>query len=158
MGLPGAGKSTLARSLSRTRLFARVDRDALRAALFPGLPVSAAQKRAANAAVWRAVSRLLRQRRSVIVDGMTFASASQRRQARVCARRGRAMYREVFLDCPTALARARVRQSSDHPATDRTAALVDEVARRFAPVSRAVLRLDARRPVRALVREARSRL
>lgn len=144
MGLPGAGKSTLARALARRRGYARVDRDALRARLFPGLPVTAAQKRAANAAVWREVTRLLRAGRSVVVDGMTFAGRRQRAAARALARRRRAACIEVFLDCPVRLARRRIAGARGHPATDRTPALVTAVARRFAPVSRRALWLDAR--------------
>ena len=158
MGLPGAGKSTLARVLERQLRYARVDRDALRAARFPGRRVTAAQKRAANTEVWRAVAALLRGRRSVVVDGMSFASAAQRRQARAIARRLRARCVEVFLDCPVALARERVAASSAHPAADRTPALVTRVARRFAPVSRRAVRLDARQPTRALLRQLRQAL
>ena len=158
IGLPGAGKSTLARALARHCGFARIDRDALRAALFPGRRVTAAQKRAANAAVWRAVAVLLRERRSVVVDGMTFASAAQRRRARVLARRLRARCVEVFLDCPVALARERIAAGAAHPATDRSPALVGRVARRFEPVSRRAVRLDARQSRRELLRRLREAL
>jgi predicted kinase len=141
IGLPGAGKSTLARALCRRRGWSRVDRDAM--------PVKDVRKQAANAEVWREVTSLLRRRRSVVVDGMTFASREQRARARAVARRCDARCVEAFLDCPVELARARVAADSGHPARDRTPALVDEVAGRFEPVSRRVLRLDARRPAAA---------
>jgi predicted kinase len=156
MGLPGAGKSTLARALARRRGDARVDRDALRARLFRGLPVTAERKRIANAAVWRRAARLLRARRSVIVDGMTLASAAERRHAHALARRLRARSLEIYLDCPPALACRRVLRAAAHPATDRSPALVAAVAQRFDPVAPDALRLDARRPAGTLLAAALS--
>ena len=156
MGLPGAGKSTLARGLAQRRGDARVDRDLLRARLFRGRAVTAAQKQAANAAVWRRVAALLRDGRGVIVDGMTFASAAERRRAQALARRLRARCVALYLDCPPELARERVGRAPAHPATDRRPALVDEVARRFEPAPRDALRLDARRPAGALLATALS--
>jgi hypothetical protein len=166
MGLPGAGKSTLARALCRTRGYARVDRDAIRAAMFPpekkgsdpistkngSDPFFAAQKAAANEAVWRAAAALLQQRRGVVIDGMTFASQAGRGRARALARRLRARCVEVLVECPVDLARRRVRRSRAHPARDRSASLVSEVAARFAPVSRGTIRVDAREPTRAQLR------
>lgn len=154
MGLPGAGKSTLARALQRRLGAARVDRDALRARRFPGEPVTAAHKRVASAEVWREAAALLRARRSVIVDGMTFAGGADRRHAAALARRLRARCRAIYLDCPPELARRRVARALRHPASDRTPALVTEVAARFEPVGREALRLDATKPAGALARAA----
>jgi predicted kinase len=155
IGLPGAGKSTLARALSRTRRFARVDRDALRLKLFPDARFTDAEKRAANAEVWRQARRLLARRRSVVLDGMTFSRSAERRAARTLARGQGARCIEVFVNSSVALARQRVARSPDHPAGDRTAALVSAVARRFEPVSRQALRLDARASPRELLRRLR---
>ena len=150
LGLPGAGKSTLARALARRGGFARVDRDAIRATMFPRGHATAAEKRAANAATWRAAATQLQRGRGVIVDGMTFAAASQRARGRAVARRHGVPCLEVYLDCPVARARARIARGGRHPAPDREPALVDAVARRFARVGAQALRLDARRPAREL--------
>jgi predicted kinase len=157
-GLPGAGKSTLARVLCRDGRYVRIDRDALRAQLFPGRRVTDAQKRAANAAVWFAASRKLRQGRSVVIDGMTFARSALREEARRLARRHGVRYVEVFVHCPRALARSRVARAEGHPATDRNAALVDAVAARFDPVSRHALRVAARWPVQQQLRRLQLRI
>lgn len=154
MGLPGAGKSTLARALARRAHLARVDRDAIRADLFPHGCASVAEKRAANARVWREVGALLARGRGVVVDGMTFAARAQRAQARRIARRHGARCVELFLECPAALARERIATDGAHSAPDREPALVDRVARRFAAVSRATARLDARRSTAVLLRSA----
>lgn len=146
VGLPGAGKSTLARRLCERRALALVDRDAL--------PEKRASKAAANAAVFRQAAGFLRRRRSVVVDGMTFAREAQRRRARQVARRHGARCVELYLACPRALARERVRQDRGHPARDRTPQLVDAVARRFACVGPQAVRLDARRPIGPLLRAA----
>lgn len=158
MGLPGAGKSTLACMLCRERRWLRVDRDAIRARLFPQGRAAAAEKRAANAQVWRAVARALSRRRSVVVDGMTFARRAERLRAHRLARRQGARCVEVFVDCPPALARARIAGSAAHPAPDRRPELVDAVARRFESVSRRALRLDGRRSARGLLRALRAEL
>jgi 2-C-methyl-D-erythritol 4-phosphate cytidylyltransferase len=144
MGLPGAGKSTLARALCRRLGYARVDRDALRLVLFPRPCYSAKEKAAVNAAVWRAAGERLRARRSVVLDGMSFASRADRRAARALARRAGARCVEVLVDCPVALAQRRVARGGPHPAGDRDAALVAAVAARFAPAGPRALRVDAR--------------
>jgi predicted kinase len=154
MGLPGAGKSTLARALARRAGLARVDRDAIRAGLFPRGRASAAEKRIANAAAWRRVAAQLARRRGVVVDGMTFASARERRRGRDLARRHGARCVELYLRCPPSLARARIAADRAHPAPDRRPELVDAVARRFARVGPAALRLDARASAAVLQRLA----
>jgi predicted kinase len=154
MGLPGAGKSTLARLLCRRLRYARVDRDALRAEMFPGRPVSDAAKHAANEVVWRKAAAQLRRRRGVVIDGMTFASRAQRAIARRIARRHGARCLEIHLRCPIALARKRIVRDVNHPATDRSAALVDAVAARFEPVSRRAITIDARLAPAVQLRQA----
>ena len=150
MGLPGAGKSTLARALARRAGLARVDRDAIRAQLFPRGRATAAEKRVANAAVWRAVRARLAHGRGVVVDGMTFASSRERARARSLARRRGARCVELYLECPVDVARARIARGASHPAPDRQPGLVDRVARRFARVGPQAVRLDARLPARVL--------
>jgi len=158
MGLPGAGKSTLAAALSQRLGWRIVDRYEVRLALFPRARFDESEKHAANAAVCALAREHLVAGRSVIVDGMTFAAPAQRRRVARLALHAGARPLFVFLDCPVALAQARVRTSAVHPAGDRSPQLVSEVAGRFRPPPRAALRLNARASVGALARRVISGL
>lgn len=154
MGLPGSGKSSLLREIRRALPWAVVDRDAIRAAMFPQPVDGRAEKDAANDAVWAALAAYLRFGVSVFVDGMTFASQENRdRASRIAAAAG-ADYRELWLDVPVAVCQARVAAQPEHPSPERSPALVAEVAARFAPVAAAALRLDGQRPLPALAEDA----
>ncbi|MDQ3850763.1 MAG: AAA family ATPase, partial [Actinomycetota bacterium] len=73
MGLPGAGKTTLADALA-PRIPARtVSRDVIRAAMFRPCDFSEAEKQAAFAAVVHAVAVNGELRRSTVVEGMPFS-------------------------------------------------------------------------------------
>lgn len=154
LGLPGAGKSALARALQRRLRLPRVCRDAIRAAMFPQGGAGAGEKRAAFAAVLAAAALHLGAGRSCIVDGATFAREADRRRLQALARRHGARVLWLHLDCPPALARRRVARQRAHPAPDRTPALVDVVAARFAPPPRDALRLDVARPRGELLAQA----
>jgi predicted kinase len=154
MGLPGAGKSTLARALHGKLGWPVIDRDLVRSMLFPRARFDPVEKHAANAAVCALARKHLVAGRSVIVDGMTFAAPLQRRRVARLARASGARPLFVFVDCPVPLAQARVRASPVHPAGDRSAQLVLEVARRFSRPAAGALRVDARRSPRELVRRA----
>lgn len=151
IGLPGAGKSTLARALAPHLGAVIVDRDAIRAALFPGRPVDAQVTAAANAHMEAALRHHLRAGRCVIADGRSLASATQRLRLARLARACGARCREIWLDVPLPVAIARVEVTrSVHPASDRDAALVRAIAARF-EVPHAALRLDATSAVESLV-------
>ena len=154
MGLPGSGKSSLLREIRRELPWAVVDRDAIRAAMFPQPVDGRADKDAANDAVWAALAAYLRFAVPVFVDGMTFASQSNRDHAAQIAAASGADYRELWLDVPVAVCQARVAAQTEHPSPERSPALVAEVAARFAPVTAAALRLDGREPLQPLAKQA----
>ncbi len=143
IGLPGSGKSTLARALASQSGYMHLDRDVIRAAMFPACRFSAVEKRAANAALHAAVDAALELGDTVLVDGMTFARRAERDDFRTLAQVHGAWTQGLFLDCSVALAQARIR-GDEHPAGDRNTELVAAVAARFElPEEDDVLRLDA---------------
>jgi len=156
MGVPGAGKSTVARYLFAALPLHVVDRDAIRAALFPRCEFTSAEKDAANAAVLGAVEANCRLGRASLVDGMTFARASDldALRERVVASGFRLL--PLFLECPAEVARARVttQMGSAHPACDRSPALVTAVAARFDAPPADARRIDANQPEDAMCRDA----
>jgi adenylylsulfate kinase len=82
-GLPGTGKSTLAAHLAERLGAVVLDKDRVRAALFPPavLDYSDVQDEITMAAIYKAATAILRAdpRRAVILDGRTFLRAGQLR-------------------------------------------------------------------------------
>lgn len=134
MGLPGAGKSWLARELSKQLAWPILDRDRIRNQLFPESGASDTAKGAAENALIERMAVHLMAGDSVILDGMTLATHGTRRQWDAAARRVGAEWRLVFLDVPVELACRRVqadRAAGRHPAPDRDERLVRTVASRL---------------------------
>ncbi|MBI2382764.1 MAG: ATP-binding protein [Gammaproteobacteria bacterium] len=146
MGIPGSGKTTLARELARKTGLSIVDRDSIRAAMFPACRFTEAEKHAANGAVFAAVEAHGALGQGCIVDGMTFSSPAKRSRLRLLAYRHDLDYAAICLRCPVELAIERVQAQPRHPARDRDPELVREVATRFAPPEDDALVLDGRLP------------
>lgn len=148
IGLPGAGKSTLARMLAPRLQAVVVDRDAIRAQRFAEAPVDGPITALANAAMEDEIRMRLGQGDSVIADGRTWARAQERGRLVDLARSAGAVIEQIWIDVPVAVAIERVEASrAVHPASDRDAALVREVAARFEPPGSEALRLDGTRAV-----------
>lgn len=151
MGLPGAGKTSLARVLAPRLPAVIVDRDTVRARCCPGAPADAHSNAIANAEMAREIGQRLRRGDSVIADGRTFAADADRCRMAEMGLAAGARVRFVWLDVSLTLARQRVAQSrGTHPASDRTAKLVHEVATRFDEVEDRALQLDGSRTIEAL--------
>ena len=157
MGLPGAGKSTLARALAEALDLHLVDRDALRAAMFPRCSFSIAEKLAAFRMLLAAVEVNCALGRSSIIDGVTFSRRADLEQLDAVVRRYPVDTVAMYLDCPPELARARVGADlagGTHAAADRTPQLVDTVMARFDPPPPSAVLLDATQPPDALAEQA----
>jgi predicted kinase len=158
MGLPGAGKSSVARMLAHEFGLRRACRDTIRAAMFPHCEHSFAEKQAALHGVLLAVEINGLLGASSVIDGMTFSGAEERRRLVQLAERQGLGLLMVMLDCPLELARERVLRDlggGTHVAADRQADLVDAVAARFAPPPPEALRIDASLPPDEVLRFAR---
>lgn len=156
-GLPGAGKSTLATALSSRTGLRIVDRDRLRAELFPAGTASVVEKAAALTAVVEAVRSACREGQGAIVDGMPFSRRSDLDCVAAAAEEAGAAVAAVHLACPVDLAEARLAiataEKSRHPAPDRRPGLATEVAARFEPLPEWVVRLDASDPPERLLEQ-----
>ena len=140
-GLPGSGKSTLAARLTRRFGLMLLDRDMVRAELFPDCRFTDAEKRAANTEVLVRLRAHCAAGESALVDGMTLGRASEREDLRRITEAGGFRFVLLWLDCPVETAVERV-EGQSHLAGDRDAARVREVAARFEPPLDA-LRIDA---------------
>jgi predicted kinase len=157
IGLPGAGKSTVAAALERELGLRRVCRDAIREAMFPRCEYSFVEKRAAFRTVLLAVEINCLLGEPTVIDGMTFSRRADFDELHARAERHGYAVLPLFIDCPSALARERIARDlveRVHPARDREPALVDRVARRFDPPPAAAIRIDASRPIDEVCRLA----
>ena len=129
-GLPGAGKSTLAKGLQAALRAEIVSRDAVRQSEFRAWNDRAA-KRAAFELVRQEVATLLKAGATVVVDGATLATVAERRVLRALAASLGASYLLLWLDLPAEIAAARIADDMHNAPSDRTPALAHDVAQRF---------------------------
>jgi predicted kinase len=143
-GLPGSGKSTLAAALCERHGLAEINRDKLRAELFPDCRYTEEEKRAAYAAVLRWLRAHCAVGESCLIDGMTFGRRAERNAVRAVAVKHGFRFLALWLDCPVEVAMQRVAAQA-HVAGDRAPDLVKAVAARF-QAPRHALRIDATLP------------
>ncbi len=157
-GLPGSGKTTLARPFAQAQGWTYVSRDEIRGSLFASDPPDV-WKPKANLETERCARAALARGESVVVDGATFAASVLRARFEQAARDHGARFVVVWVDCPVDEAIRRVALSNaGHPAAaERNADRVREVADRFQRPE-AALRLDALQPVADLMETLRSAL
>ena len=128
-GLPGAGKSTLARALATRLADARVlDKDVVRDALFGPCDHTANESQVSVSAMLDAARYHLGRGRTVIFDGMTFA---RRQYLGAVAGLGAELdvsIAVIVCDVPVDVAISRVTADGDHIAVNRNADIVRRVA------------------------------
>lgn len=157
IGLPGAGKSVVARALEDQLGLRRICRDAIRQAMFPKCAYSFAEKRAAFRALLVALEVNCMLGISSVLDGVTFSRRRDLLRVDAVIRRFGCAPLSIHLDCPAEVARARIAEdvrNNRHLARDRTPEIVTEVLVRFEPPPPSALVIDATLPAQEVCRRA----
>jgi predicted kinase len=158
VGLPGAGKSTLAAALADRTPGARViDKDQVRDALFAPCDYSAAERDVTFSAMLDAARYHLGRGRVVIFDGMTFSRRSQVEAAEAVAAESGAFSAVIVCDVPVLVAVERVERDAsagDHPAANRDGDLVRRVASEMEEPPGAYLTVQMTGDIEAVVADA----
>jgi predicted kinase len=146
-GLPGTGKSTLARAIAERLGAAVLDKDRVRGALFPGAltDYTAQQDQLCMRAMLEAAAYLTELKRVeyVFFDGRTFSQRGQIEDVLLAAARAGAGWRVVYVKCADAVVEERLARSDpSHPAQNRDAALYRRIKQQFEPIMQAKLEVD----------------
>lgn len=148
-GLPGTGKSTLARAVAARLDAVVLDKDLVREALFGArVDYSREQNDLACRAMYREAQELGTQGVEIaLLDGRTYSKRYQVEELREFARGIGATLMIVECTCAAEVARARIERdalSGAHPALNRTPDLHEQIEREQEPLigARLVLRTD----------------
>jgi predicted kinase len=145
-GLPATGKSTLARELARRLDGVVLDKDAVRAALFPGAMTdySAEQDDLCIDAILEAAAYLVRLHKTafLFIDGRTFARHAQLTRVIHAVEETGSAWKILHLACEDDVASARLAATGEHPATNRNFELYHKVKASFEPIVHPKLDLD----------------
>jgi predicted kinase len=158
-GLPGTGKSTLARELARRLGAPLLDKDRVRAALFAPeeIEYSREQDDLVMECIWRALEFHARRGNAecAVLDGRTYSRRAQVEELR--RRAARLGARLTLIECVAAPETARARLARDaraggHPAGNRSVELYESLSAAAEPIEgpKLVLATDAR-PLAALL-------
>src|SRR5215470_9281940 len=161
-GLPGTGKSTLSRALAAELGGTVLDKDLIRAALFPAADIeySTEQDDFCMAIMLKVAGYIFRKdpARHVFLDGRTFSRAYQLKRATGYAEALGQSWRILECVCSEESARKRLEQDKEHVAANRTFALYLEVKARFEEITLPKAVIDTDQPIEACVQKARAAL
>ena len=164
-GLPGTGKSTLSRMLAEPCSGVVLDKDAIRAALFPAAHVeySREQDDFCQQVMMETAEFLLSRKPDlrIFLDGRPFSRRYQRRQVAATAARLHAPLATIECVCAEDIALARLRRDNEtgvHVAANRTPGLYARVKADFEPFDEPRLTVNTRQPLAECVRQAKAYL
>ena len=159
-GLPGTGKSTLSRALAAELRGSVLDKDVIRAALFPPADIeySTEQDEFVMRVMLKVAGYILRKdpARCVFLDGRTFSRSYQLSRATGYAEAIGQPWRIIECVCAEESARKRLSSGEGHLAANRDFNLYMEVKARFEEITLPKLIVDTDRPLQECVKQARS--
>ena len=152
VGLPGTGKSTLSRALAAACDGVVLDKDEIRAAIFPPAYVeySAQQDDFCQLRMLETATYLLERHPAlrIFLDGRTFSRAYQIRNAIAAAEKLHTPWRVIECVCSGDTARRRIEASrASHPARNRTYELYRKLQAEFEPIPQPKLVIDTGDPL-----------
>jgi adenylylsulfate kinase len=157
-GLPGSGKTTLARELARLTQGAILGKDEIRAVLFSAADIeySVSQDDFVMGIMLDAARFLLQSPdRTIFLDGRTFSRRYQIERVLSFAREVGQSWRILECVCSEESARRRLEiPDPSHPAKNRTFALYQEVKASFEPITYPKLCVDTDQPLDQCVQQA----
>jgi predicted kinase len=145
VGLPGAGKTTIAAWLGHEFGFSVASRDVIRAAMFPHCTFTLEEKAAAYAGMKLAITTMLGLGLDVVTDGIAFSSGIQLQEVVEIGRQASRPVTVLSFAVPLQLAQNRVeadRKIDPSVPADRDAAMVTETAARFDPLPADAIVID----------------
>lgn len=158
-GLPGTGKSTLSRALAEQLGGTVLDKDEIRAALFPASDVeySTEQDDFCMAVMLKVAGYLFRKdpERYVFLDGRTFSRAYQLKRATGYAEAIGQRWRILECICSEEIARQRLTGDHEHVAANRNFDLYLQVKARFEEVTLAKAVIDTDRSLEECIHHAK---
>ena len=153
-GLPGTGKSTLAQAIANALDAIVLDKDRVRAALFPtdAIEYSTAQDDFCVDVMLQTDAYLCKREpaRPIILDGRTFSRRYQVEVVVEAAKQMQTPFKLIECVCRDATAFARLAHDAEtgvHPAQNRDAALYHAVKARFEPITIPHLTVDTDDPL-----------
>lgn len=159
-GLPGGGKSTLSRALAAELGGTVLDKDVIRAALFPPADIeySTDQDEFVMRVMLKVAGYILRKdpRRYVFLDGRTFSRSYQLSRATGYAEAIGQPWRIIECVCSEESARQRLTSGEAHFAANRDFNLYLQVKARFEEIRLPKRAIDTDQPIEECVNAART--